>query len=50
MSSKQKILTELRLMAKIRNEFVVQYDNSWIENNNTLFIQMKLCFDTLREI
>ena len=36
-------------MAKLRTQYVVQYNHSWIENN-TLFIQMEYCFDNLKNI
>jgi serine/threonine protein kinase len=37
-------------MAKIRSDYVVNYNNSWIENNEILYIQMELCFNTLKGI
>ena len=36
-------------MAKLQTDFVVKYNNSWIENN-CLFIQMEYCFNNLRNI
>ena len=47
---KEKGLKELKLMAKLQSDHVVQYKNSWIENNEILFIQMELCFSTLKQI
>jgi serine/threonine protein kinase len=41
-------LKELKLMAKLQSDFVVQYKTSWFENNNTLYIQMEYCLDTLK--
>ena len=40
-------LKELKVMAKFQNDFIVQHKSSWIENQNSLFIQMELCFNTL---
>jgi len=37
-------------MAKIRSDYVVHYNHSWIENNEILYIQMELCFNTLKGI
>jgi serine/threonine protein kinase len=37
-------------MAKIRSDYTVNYNNSWIENNEMLYIQMELCFNTLKGI
>ena len=42
-------LREIQTMAKLNTPFVVQYNQSWIENN-TLFIQMEYCFDNLKNI
>ncbi len=47
---KEKSLKELRIMAKIKSDYVVHYNHSWIENNETLYIQMELCFNTLKAI
>jgi hypothetical protein len=47
---KDKSLKELKIMAKIRSDYVVHYNNSWIENNEVLYIQMELCFNTLKGI
>ncbi len=47
---KQKSLKELQIMAKIRSDYVVHYNYSWIENNEILYIQMELCFNTLKAI
>ena len=43
-------MKELRIMAKIKSDYVVHYNHSWIENNETLYIQMELCFNTLEAI
>jgi len=43
-------LEELKIMAKLQSDYVVQYENSWIDNNKIFFIQMELCFSTLKEI
>ncbi len=43
-------LKELKLLAKIQNDFIVRYNTSWFENENTLFIQMEFCLDTLRNV
>jgi serine/threonine protein kinase len=47
---KENGFEELKLMAKLQSDCVVQYKNSWIENNQILFIQMELCFSTLKDI
>jgi serine/threonine protein kinase len=47
---KEKFLKELRIEAKIRSDYTVNYNNSWIENNEMLYIQMELCFNTLKGI
>jgi serine/threonine protein kinase len=47
---KEKSLKELQIIAKIRSDYVVHYNNSWIENNEMLYIQMELCFNTLKGI
>ncbi len=48
---KEKSLKELRIMAKIRSDYVVHYNHSWTENNNEiLYIQMELCLNTLKGI
>ena len=44
-----KVIMEIQTMAKLKTQFVVQYNSSWIENNN-LFIQMEYCFDNLRNV
>src|ERR1700712_3272782 len=43
------ICSEIQTMVKLKSDFVVNYYNSWIENNR-LFIQMEYCFDNLRNI
>jgi serine/threonine protein kinase len=47
---KEKSLKELQIMAKISSDYVVHYTHSWIENNEMLYIQMELCFNTLKGI
>ena len=47
---REKSLKELQLMAKLQSDHVVQYKSSWIENNTILYIQMELCFNTLRKV
>jgi serine/threonine protein kinase len=47
---KEEFLKELRIEAKIRSDYTVNYNNSWIENNEMLYIQMDLCFNTLKGI
>jgi len=37
-------------MAKLKSDHVVQYKSSWVESNGILFIQMELCFYTLKEV
>jgi serine/threonine protein kinase len=47
---KDLCLNELKLLAKIESEFVVQYKSSWIESDIYLYIQMELCSYTLKEV
>jgi serine/threonine protein kinase len=47
---KEKSLKELKIMAKIRSDYVVHYNHSWIESNEILYIQMELCLNTLKGI
>jgi serine/threonine protein kinase len=47
---KEKSLKELQIMAQIRSDYTVNYNNSWIEKNEILYIQMELCFNTLKGI
>ena len=37
-------------LAKCSGDYVVQYFDHWIENNNCLYIQMELCSDNLKNI
>jgi serine/threonine protein kinase len=37
-------------MAKLKSYHVVQFKDCWIENNVKLYIQMELCFDTLKGV
>jgi serine/threonine protein kinase len=36
-------------MTKLQSDYVVNY-YSWIESNETLYIKMELCFNTLRKV
>ncbi|CAG2179719.1 unnamed protein product, partial [Oppiella nova] len=42
-------LEEIKNLAKVRSEYVVQYYNSWTTGAD-LYIQMELCSGTLRHI
>ncbi len=37
-------------MMTTKSDYVVYFHNSWIENNKTLYIQMELCFNTLKSV
>ena len=37
-------------LAKCSGDYVVQYFDHWIENNDCLYIQMELCSDNLKNI
>ena len=41
------ILREVETQSKCSGDYVVQYSDHWIENNNCLYIQMELCSDNL---
>ncbi|CAG2111705.1 unnamed protein product, partial [Medioppia subpectinata] len=44
---KQKILKEVKSLAKLDSEYVVKYYHSWLESNH-LFIQMEFCSQSLK--
>ncbi|CAG2110230.1 unnamed protein product [Medioppia subpectinata] len=46
---KQKILKEVKSLAKLDSNFVVKYYNSWLESNH-LFIQMEFCSQNLKSV
>ncbi|CAG2103437.1 unnamed protein product, partial [Medioppia subpectinata] len=46
---KQKVLKEVKSLAKLDSEYVVKYYNSWLESNH-LFIQMEFCSQSLQTI
>ncbi|CAG2163751.1 unnamed protein product [Oppiella nova] len=48
-SQKQKAFREMKVLVKVRSEYVVQYYNSWIEAN-VLYIQMELCCNNFQNI
>ncbi|CAG2107984.1 unnamed protein product, partial [Medioppia subpectinata] len=46
---KQKVLKEVKSLAKLDSDFVVKYYNSWLESNY-LFIQMEFCSQNLKSV
>jgi translation initiation factor 2-alpha kinase 1 len=49
-------MREIQILAEINNDFIIQYKNAWLENYQhryeripTLFIQLELCSNTLKE-
>ena len=44
------ILRGAQTLAKCSGDYVVQYFDHWIENNDCLYIQMELCSDNLKNI
>ena len=44
------IIREIEFLSKLQNERVVRYMKTWIDNNNSLYIQMEFCSDNLRNI
>ncbi|CAG2107377.1 unnamed protein product, partial [Medioppia subpectinata] len=46
---KQKVLKEVKSLAKLDSDFVVKYYNSWLESNH-LFIQMEFCSQNLKSL
>ena len=47
---KQYLEREVRLLAKLKSDYVVQYLSSWFEDNELLYIQMELFSDNLKNI
>ncbi|CAG2100268.1 unnamed protein product [Medioppia subpectinata] len=47
--NKEKYLKEVKNLAKLNSEYVVQYYNSWLESNH-LFIQMEFCSQSLKSV
>ena len=45
----EKILREVKILAKMNSEKVVRYNHTWIENN-CLFIKMECCQGNLRSL
>ncbi|CAG2168081.1 unnamed protein product, partial [Oppiella nova] len=48
-SQKQKAFREMKVLVKVRSEYVVQYYNSWLEGS-VLYIQMEFCSQNLQNI
>ena len=48
--SREEFLREVQTLSKCSSDYVVQYFDSWIENNSCLYIQMELCSDNLKNI
>ena len=48
--TKNNVLREVSVLAKCSGDYVVQYYDSWIENNNCLYIQIEFCSDNLKTI
>ncbi|CAG2100881.1 unnamed protein product [Medioppia subpectinata] len=47
----QRVLKEAQSLAKLSAQYVVQYYNSWLEDNNTrLYIQMEYCPQSLKTV
>ncbi|CAG2104160.1 unnamed protein product [Medioppia subpectinata] len=45
------MLNEVKSLAKVRSQYVVQYYNSWLnDNTNELYIQMEYCPQSLRTV
>ena len=44
------LLRGANTLAKCSGDYVVQYFDHWIENNDCLYIQMELCSDNLKNI
>ena len=44
------IIREIEFLSKLQNERVVRYMKTWIDNNNSLYIQMEFCSDNLKNI
>ena len=46
----EDMMREVNTLLQLSDEYVVQYFDHWIENNNCLYIQMELCSDNLQNI
>ena len=46
----EDMMREVNTLSQLCGEYVVQYFDHWIENNNCLYIQMELCSDNLQNI
>ena len=46
----EDMMREVNTLSQLSGEYVVQYFDHWIENNNCLYIQMELCSDNLQNI
>ena len=46
----ENMMREVNTLSQLSGEYVVQYFDHWIENNNCLYIQMELCSDNLQNI
>ncbi|CAG2111910.1 unnamed protein product, partial [Medioppia subpectinata] len=46
---RQKVLAEVKSLAKLDSKYVVKYYNSWLESNH-LFIQMEFCSQSLKSV
>ena len=44
------IIREIEFLSKLQNERVVRYMKTWIDNNNSLYIQMEFCSHNLKNI
>ncbi|CAG2106396.1 unnamed protein product, partial [Medioppia subpectinata] len=48
---KHRVVDEVKCLAKLSSQYVVQYHNSWLDkNNNRLYIQMEYCPQSLRTV
>ena len=41
---------EIKVLSELRSDRVVRYMKTWIDNNNSLYIQMEFCSDNLKNI
>ncbi|CAG2104933.1 unnamed protein product, partial [Medioppia subpectinata] len=49
--SKQRTLNEVKSLANLSSQYVVQYHNSWLNDNSTqLYIQMEYCPQSLKTV
>ena len=46
----KNMMREVNTLSQLCGEYVVQYFDHWIQNNNCLYIQMELCSDNLQNI